>query len=88
MEKVGRMHGYFRYRHAVVEQLNYHFQRGYGLLSEDVVSSVSYRLIRARCVLLRIFNIVLADEKYSLQKRYNSKMYLESLAEFNKLLDC
>lgn len=88
MEKVGRMHGYFRYRHAVVEQLNYHFQRGYGLLSEDVVSSVSYRLIRARCVLLRIFNIVLADEKYSLQKRCNSKMYLESLAEFNKLLDC
>ncbi|WP_141686159.1 phosphotransferase [Alishewanella sp. HH-ZS] len=88
MEKVGRMHGYFRYRHAVVEQLNHHFLQGYGLLSEDVVDSASYRLIRARCVLLRIFNIVLSDQKYSPQKRYNSKMYSESLAEFKKLLDC
>lgn len=88
LEKVGRMHGYFRYRHAVVRQLNHRFLQGYGLLSTEVVDSASYRLIQARCVLLRIFNIALADEKYSPQKRYNSKMYLKSLTEFKELIDC
>ncbi|SEA57966.1 phosphotransferase [Alkalimonas amylolytica] len=86
LEKVGRMHNHFFYRSSFVEQLQSAFLKGYSLLGPEVTQSACYRLIRARCVLLRLFHYFMCRTRSWHMRIGHDAAYRESLAELHALL--
>ena len=86
LEKVGRMHNHFFYRSSFVDQLQSAFLKGYGLLVPEVTQSACYRLIRARCVLLRLFHYFMCRTRSWRMRIGHDVAYRESLAELHALL--